>query len=70
MPPLSNKGAACQECVPTSNSTERRQERVTCQRTGLEMKTGEVKNEGEGGVSGRTSNSVYKQYERVYYRDV
>lgn len=71
MPPLSDKRAACQEYVPTSNSTEQRQERLTCQHTGLDMKTGggEKRRDGQG-VSGRTSNSVYKQPVRVYYQNV
>lgn len=52
-------------------STEQRQERVTCQNTDLETEeeTGEMKNKGEG-VSGRTSNRVYKHGMKVYHQNV
>ncbi len=59
MPPLSNKCSACQECVPTSKSTEQRQERVTCQHTDPEMETGEVKKRGRGEVSLGGLQTVY-----------
>lgn len=64
MPPLSNKCSACQECVPTSNSTEQRQERVTCQHTDPENgdRGGEKRGRGVflGGLQTVYINSVWK----------
>lgn len=66
MPPLSNQSIRHASSVYLRLIS---QNRVTCQHTDPEMETWEVKNEG-GRVSGRTSNSVYKQYARVYHQNV
>lgn len=48
--PLCQTSARCARSVYLHlDSTEQRQERVTCQHTDLEMETGEVKNEGGWG---------------------